>query len=282
MKPHAFLVPFAFLAMLGNASAQIQEAWQHPATLWQLSTLGSGMRLIEHMPFGGTTASSRVIRNLDLSVHRVLNYPAPPAGLQWSNMGYITEALFDTDPATIEFVMMATPIGGMGNSAVFVFREDGTEVFSLNPGSMSAMISMNSSYPIFTVDGQSYMLLYTNGPDGPPARLFTLPGTLPCMDCYGSPTASGIGLGEGPGVEAPSGFALFPNPTTASVNAELGTLRADALHVFDAAGQLARVVPVNGQRRVSFTTEGLAAGRFLVMAKREGVSVAALPLVIER
>ncbi len=240
------------------------------------------MRLVERMPFGTTAASSVVIRNLDLSIHRVLGFPDPPVGMQWNSMSYVTEDLFDTDPSTIEFVMVAGQVSGPGDYATFVFREDGTELFSQNPGSLTVSIGANSSYPIFTVDGQSYMLLFTSSVLGPPARLYALPGRLPCMDCYGSPTTSGIGLGDGPTVDGSSGFTLFPNPVSGTVNVELGNLRAEALHVFDAAGQLARVVPVKGQQRLSFTTEGMAQGRYLVMALRDGRSLAALPLVMER
>lgn len=132
------------------------------------------------------------------------------------------------------------------------------------------------------MDGQAYMVTYTSGPIGGPTRVFALPGALPCMDCYGTPTTSGIGLGDGTLSGGSSRITLFPNPASQAVTVALGGSTADAVSLHDAAGALLRTERTNGKQHVQLSTAGLAQGRYLVMVRRGGMPIATLPLVIER
>jgi hypothetical protein len=265
-----------------SASAQFNLVATSSTPLVPLKSLESGIKLITPMSAG---ANERVIRNLDLSLFRTLTFPAPPTGHQWTTCSYVTEALFDTEPSSIEFILMSTSVSGPGDIHFLVCRENGEVLFQQSPGAAVAGVGNGTTNfwdPVFVSEGIAYLLLHESGGFGVPARLYELPGTLPCMDCYGSPSSSGIGLGDGPIIDGTSGFALFPNPNSGMVNVDLGSLQADALHVLDAAGQLARIVPVNGQPRLSISTWGMAPGRYLVMALRDGRSLVSLPLVMER
>ena len=119
------------------AQAQFPIVGEHPGAIVHLNSLGSGTRLITRFQGNTPTAGSLTIYNLDLSVHRVLNFPPPPPGMSWANLQYITEELFDTDPTTIEFLMTAHTSDGPGNMSVHIFHEDGTELFSQVPGTLT-------------------------------------------------------------------------------------------------------------------------------------------------
>jgi hypothetical protein len=259
--------------------AQFVEIAQAPGVVIQISSLAYGTKLIDWFTGNQTDAGSLTIYNPDLSVYRVLNYPAPPDGMQWSSLGYVTETLFDTDESNIEFFMSATAIGDW-SEGIFIFREDGEQLFAQNPGSMFSIAGMGySGAPIFTSGGQTYMVVHGMGSTGP-SRIFTLPGTLPCMDCFGSPSNLQLGGFTEPGSR--SDILLFPNPAARSVTIALGGSQADAIAVLDAAGQLVRTERIGGRQRVELSTTGLAQGRYVVLVQRAGLRLVSLPLVIER
>jgi hypothetical protein len=275
-----------FFSGLGSSQAQFPEIAQHPGAVHQISSLSSGTRLIEHFTTNITTSGTRTIYNLDLTVHRVLVYPAPPAGMGWANMGYITEELFDTDPSTIEFTLTAGSISGPGNVASFVFREDGTELFQQNPGALVSGITGHQTgfSPIFMEGGQAYMVVFTTGMFGPPTRVYALPGTLPCMDCHGSPTTSGIILGEPDGIAPFPGLLLQPNPAQDALHVQLNgwAEQAQEILLLDAGGREVMRKRVTNSIAEELGIGHLPNGRYTVAATRNGFRVATAPLVIAR
>ncbi|HRH37679.1 MAG TPA: T9SS type A sorting domain-containing protein [Flavobacteriales bacterium] len=264
--------------------AQFPEVAQHPASIQELTSLSSGIRMIDWPVYGILTAGSRTIYNMDLSVHRVLNFPAPPSGMQWNNMSYITEELFDTDPSTIEFVLVAGPSGMPGDFATFVFREDGTELFSQNPGSFVASLGLTNSFPIFTANGQTYMVVFTTGVYGPPTHIYALPGSLPCMDCRGTPTISGLALDGGTVVDPTSGIAIFPNPAQSEVVVRFGDegQRADAITIVDGSGREVMRQRITNTASVTLSIDHITPGAYTVIPLSNGQQIGSLPLVITR
>ncbi len=214
-----------------------------------LTTLGSGQKFTSS--FVGS-AGTLTIYNTDLSVHRVLQWPPAPAGMNWSAIFWITEDLFDTDPSTIEFVLQAHNISEPPfGAAVGIYREDGTEIFfqdgtTLNNGHTGTYLG----YSIFNDNGVTKMLL-TSGPDLETATVYQLPGQLPCMNCTGSPQGSGLMNGTGPEVLGGDGIRLFPNPTNSELNVMIpdGSPAAN-IHLMDAAGRLVGVYPVSSGKNL--------------------------------
>lgn len=262
-----------------SGSAQFVEIAQAPGVVHQINSLAYGTKLIDALGVDLTTAGTLTVYNPDLSVYRVLSIPTAPAGMQWATIGYITETLFDLDETNIEFCLTAIG-GGISDQAVYIFREDGEQLFVQNPGSMFAYFGMGfSGAPIFTSDNQTYMVVHGGDLNGP-TRVYTLPGKLPCMDCYGSPSNLQLGGFTDPGSR--SDIVLFPNPAAQSVTVALGESQADAIAILDAAGQLVRNERIGGRQRVELSTSGLAQGRYIVMVQRAGLRLVSLPLVIER
>ncbi len=246
-----------------------------------LGSLSSGVHYIDIQT--PSTAGVRTIYSTDLSVYRVLNVPAPPANMYWSSMRFITDALFDTDPNTVEFVMTASNSNGPGDFATFIYREDGTELFSQVPGSMVSGIGgpTDSFGPIYTTDDGTFMVVHTTGVWGPPVNIYELPGSLPCRDCYNTPQPSQIGLG-GTNIEAvTSGMALFPNPSAQEVQVRLDPeVVFDRLVIMDTSGREVLSQPTNGVASMSLDISHLANGQYTVITTRNTVRVGTLPLTV--
>jgi hypothetical protein len=200
-------------------------------------------------------------------------------------MGYLTEELFDTDPATIEFTMVAMPINGSGNFASFVIREDGSVLFSQNPGSLTnGPLFVDSYGPIFSTPDGTFMMVHTSGVSGPPVNIYQLPGTLPCMDCYGSPQPGGIVTGGNDHSDPNSGMILFPNPAQQEVRVQFNTGSAtpDRIVVTDAAGRVVLRKATLGNALVILPISQLANGQYRVTAVQGERTIASLPLLITR
>lgn len=285
MTHHRNILPILFLLFsIRPAEAQITEVAEHPGGLTALRSLGSGVRLIEPWPSGIGVGGTRIIRNLDMSVHRVLNYPAAPPGMVWISMWYITEALFDNDPGTIEFIMVAGQNDVPPSNAVFVFREDGTQLFVLDPGNFNVQLggTYQGSDPVFMEQGAAYMVLDAGGWMNGPTKLFALPGTLPCFDCHGTPGASDINVGLTDAPAPPSGMTVHPNPGSTLVQVLLPGHPADALLVFDAGGRMVLRHAMNGATAAVLDIGHLRPGLYHVRSELHGLRSASVPLVVVR
>ncbi len=230
------LLYLLLVALAYPVKAQFPVVNTHPSALGMIGSLSSGWRLMEIANYASGT---RTIYDLDMSVYRVLNFPSPPSGMQWANMSFITEDLFDTDPSTIEFIMGAGTMNST-TSAIFVFREDGTELFQQNPAVFGISgTGIENFGPIYSVEGETFMALQANFQSGP-TTIYQLPGQLPCKDCTGSPTGSGVGLGLQDGGLSASSFSLYPNPTSTTLTLvrtpDIQMYRS--LEIFDAHGRL--------------------------------------------
>ncbi|MCC6400121.1 MAG: hypothetical protein IT227_05095 [Flavobacteriales bacterium] len=281
MKPPTLAYALLFA---GPLLAQYPLVNTSPQTIFVLGSLDSGTRYIGPFSPPDSLPGTRTIYHMDLTVDRVLNFPAPPPGMRWANMGYITEALFDTDPSTVEFTMVAMPSGGPGNFASFVFREDGTTLFSQNPGSLTnGPLFLDSYGPIFMTAQGTFMTVHTYGVNLGPVNIYQLPGTLPCMDCHGAPASEGLALSDGAvQSDMASGMTLLPNPAHQEVwvRFERDDRRADAIVLWDASGrEVLRTAAAPGP--VTRIAVGhLANGRYTVSALRDGGHRGSLPLVV--
>ncbi len=93
-----------------------------------------------------------------------------------------------------------------------MIREDGDFLFSQVPGNFTnGPLFVDAFGPVFSTPDGTFMTVHTVGVNGAPVNIYRLPGTLPCMDCYGSPqpeptVVGGIIQGAPP----PSGMILLP------------------------------------------------------------------------
>lgn len=91
----------SFLLMGTGLQAQINQVGTVPAQLLVVRSLATaGVKLYS------TTQNSLTLYNLDLSIYSTITYPALPLGYSYFGVLYITESTFDTDPSTIELMML--------------------------------------------------------------------------------------------------------------------------------------------------------------------------------
>lgn len=277
MNRPAFVAAACFLLL--HASAQITLESTATSNLRTLLSLQAGVKYIYNGPLQDTVT----VYNTDLSVHRHLLIPPPPSGYTWGNYyWYVTEALFDTDSATIEFMMSATG-PNPGSYHVAVLREDGTVLFTKTPGTFlgGAGDGTGLNATPFIVQTNTGAKLLLQAAILQPTELYALPGTLPCPQfCDGSlVTSGGEQLVPPPAPE----LLLFPNPTSegADVIYQLpqGTTSGDLIF-YNTQGQQVMQLPVdNGTDRVRVNTSMLAAGTYLYQL-RTGTEVIGGPRLV--
>lgn len=236
------------------------------AQILPLDTIAEGIRPLytlqdaglKYMPADVQGLTSANIYNQDLTVHRVLTIPPPPSGFNYNGMTYVTEDLFDTDPTTIEYMINAS--AGF-SFLTFVYREDGTEVFSANglPNGGLAQYLAGGYDPIVPTP-QGPVLHLSPMPLADEVRRYLLPGELPCLDC----TSMGItGMAEEPG----DGLDVlsFPNPAADQVTLEFNLpsdTRSGVLVLFDDQGRSVATRTVDASGRIQLNTASFANGMY--------------------
>ena len=240
------------------------------AQINEVGTLPDRLLVVRSLPTAGvklysTTSTSLTLYNLDLSTYNTITYPALPPGHSYFDVLYITESTFDTDPSTIELMMLTWDTNAVTGTRVI--RDDGTILFDepgLSFSGSTGYSELNAGPPLFTGEDEVTYMLLTSYPTNPPteSRLYELPGTLPCMDCS---TENGMGL-QGTGVITEEGeLVLFPNPASdmIQVNYSFPTGASKGhLMVTDASGRLVANVPLDGSGQASMQLAGHANGHY--------------------
>ncbi len=276
------LFTLPLLLSIPLARAQFPVITQTSEGFRALSSLGSGTKLFRGFDAGSGQAT---ILNLDLSVHRVLNFPAAPANMYWSEINYITEELFDNDPATIEFMLVAYDEQTSLNGAIFVYRENGTEVFSQMPGAIEGSFTGGTMgfAPIFQDGDQAYMIVRQSPFDGP-ITYYALPGTLPCMDCHGAPTTAGLVTGGLGSNMFSTGMVLYPNPAASEVvlSCTACQMSVGTVSIVDAVGRTAAEHVFLGAERQPISLGDMPAGAYVCVVTVDGRTKARLPFQVVR
>lgn len=276
------LVVIACVALV-QAKPQITLEATATTTLRTLLSLKAGPKLIQSGIMLDTTAMATItIYNFDLTAYRHLLVPPPPAGYTWTGAyGNVTEALFDTDSTTLEYMMTASgPNPGAFHFAVI--REDGAVLFSKTPGmSLSALGDQdyNSSPSVVQTSTGAKLLLQNT--IGAPTEVYALPGSVPCLPvCDGS-----LITGVGEQVAPPAGPELFVYPNPANEGAEVlyqlpqGSGSAELIF-YNTAGQQVLQLPVQpNSERTHISTAQLPAGTYLYQL-RTGTEVIGGPRLV--
>ncbi|MBP6575179.1 MAG: T9SS type A sorting domain-containing protein [Flavobacteriales bacterium] len=223
-------------------SAQITQTGTYYERLGFVHTLTTGPKLLHH------NDTSLTLFEPDMTVYATLTYPAPPAGYFYTfHPMYITETLFDTDPQNFEFVMT---IASGGNAyGTMVIRQDGTVLLTDTTHSPAAQYGGDyftgtpgiSNTPIGTIMVLCDPMTF---PQDLGCVMYTLPGTLPCLDCTGPILMDGDAV-----VPASSGLQAFPDPASSQITFMLASAirsRSADLQVMAADGRLVHEEPMTG------------------------------------
>ena len=237
-----------------HASAQVQIAgWDIMKR--SVLTLGDVEPKLVDLTVSGDSLN---MWNFDMTLYRTLHLPPLPPNYNYLAFSYFTRDLFDTDPNTIEFLAMETFAVA---SRVEVIREDGTVLFTQDPGrfpNLSGAFDPTWQY-VFNDGTDTYMHLDVTFNTG--SRLYLLPGHLPCTVCG---ELQEVGMAPGP--HAAMRATVFPNPADGTATVILGDLAgatASDLVLVDGSGRIIRRIPIaSGAERVSITTSQVPAGTY--------------------
>lgn len=278
MKRIVLLSAF-FITVASSSLAQITPVGTLPAWLMVVRSLPSaGVKLFS------TSSNGVVLYNLDLTVYTTITYPALPPGYSYFDVVSFTENTFDTDPMSIELMMLT--MSGNGVSGTRVLRDDGTILLSELGHAPSAQAGIGEPYAkpaVFEGDNGIAYLVLTSYPTNPPteSKVFQLPGVVPCIDCAGG---GNMTVGEGDR-NATGSLTLFPNPSASNVTVNY-SLPVDAtaprLLVQDAGGRLIRNVALNGSGNSTLELGGLSPGTYSVTLVADGQVLATQLLTVGR
>jgi len=245
-------------ALLSASNAQITPVGSAPGIMLVVRSLpNAGVKLYSD------SHTSLVLYNLDLTPYLTITYPAPPVQWHYYSVLYLTESTFDTDPATIEVMLLMT--NEEGTSGTRIITQDGTILFNDTTQASSAgtgYSELNGRPSLFTgEDGFTYMIL-TNSVPPNGSQLYRLPGELPCLDCTGVPSLGFAPVASG----SLSELAVSPNPTMDMVNISYrlpsGTHLA-TLRVSNAAGQEVGRTALDIGGRTTISLAGHARGTYI-------------------
>ena len=255
----------------------------------------NAVRLVRTLPSVGPkfmtyTNVGFTLFDLDGTTHLSVAYPPAPAGYLWPFDGpwYVTEDLFDLDATTVEFVIQVPSSGG-GASAFAVLREEGTMLFwgpgkFVLPSTLGPFDILTASPWIFNTPQGAIMSL--KDAEGA-ATIYQLPGSLPCLQCDGTLSPSGLELGEEPAGQAiEQGTFVFPNPASTSSEIVFGTSQGTtvlAVQLIGAGGALVKrfLVP-NGADRLSVGVGDVATGVYSYRLETDKGIVPGSRLVVVR
>ncbi|MBL8001907.1 MAG: T9SS type A sorting domain-containing protein [Flavobacteriales bacterium] len=259
MKRAPLILTLALVVSTELAHAQITLLGTANQTLQvRRSLVSAGTKFLK------ADTASLTLYNLDFSTFLTINYPPAPAGYTYSGEMralYITEALFDNDPATVEVIALLkfqNQLKGMR-----VIRQDGSVLFEdLNywVGLTAGSHGLNDSPAIFTAeDGNTYMVL-TNGSAGNSTKLYQLPGNLPCLACDGTIS----GFADNGSVES-GNLVLYPNPSTTELNLRypIDTEPGSEIRIIDLQGRIVIAARTNAEGSNVLSLNELAQGQYI-------------------
>lgn len=156
------------------------------------------------------------IYDLNLNLYTTINIPAVATGSAYS-VTYISDNLFDLNN-DIEYVVTKHMSGG-NISKVFVFKDNGTQIFYRDSAALSgngvsdAFYNYNGIFFNGTSAKMKIARISSTVTASKPVKweLYTLPGVLPCIQC--SATGTVLGKSELSG-NSLSEATFYPNPVT--------------------------------------------------------------------
>ncbi len=150
-----------------------------------------------------------VLYNLNHSVFRTFSIPTLPTIASQISVRYVSEELFNTNPADIEYMVYYTDTIGpfTGVPHITVFDELGNILFDRDSAviSNSEFSPVQASQGIVATPSGAKMLLhlayFTE------LEIYSLPGILPCQECIGGVIS---GIAQSPAID--NNQQQLPNP----------------------------------------------------------------------
>lgn len=209
------------------------------------------------------------LTDLDLTPYASCVYPTLPTGYYYFTIPeYITSALFDNDPESIEYMIKIHNEDYSRYGTLIARMDGGVLLLDTVHGTAGANGSVDLiSFPsiVQTPTGAVLVLI-----GGTPAQtlLFALPGSLPCIDNCSNGSTGLIGHHR-----SSATLNIWPNPASGEVQvltSDLG-VSSTTLSVYNALGELAATCSARSPGVFSFSTASLPSGEYqLVVGAGKG------------
>lgn len=200
--------------------------------------------------------------NLNHSLWKTISFPSLTGGVgSMPQVFYISEELFNTNPADIEYFVIYTDTNmfPIGHSAVI--DETGNVLVSKDTTQIQGVSHYgNEDFISYTPVGVK-MIIWQENTKG--AWVYSLPGTLPCHDCTNG-TTTGIMTGNnGTNTER---LMSYPNPTSGLTTIEYvlpqGSVVAELVFYTLTGQEVKRFKVTNAFHNILISTADLDAGTY--------------------
>lgn len=252
------LIVLLLITVSINSFAQITLEHSYPMD-------GAYLRLVKLSSSGykyvANDTNSIYLYNLNHTVFRTISIPHSPGELTYGHFYpmYISEELFNTNPADIEYLLCINP---GAYTKCRIYNEAGNLLFSQDSIYINAndIFGVGNEYFVsYTPSGYKMILIKMNVGN----QVYSLPGFLPCQDCTNSVVTSLVTENNG---NKSGNISNYPNPnkgeTTIEYTLPQGTTTAD-LVIYNLTGQeLKRYKVTNAFHDILISTNELDAGTY--------------------
>lgn len=264
------------LASPANAQLTLEHvetgSWLMPAELEN-----NGLKYIRYEivndAFVGLTDSLRLY-NADYTPWRTIALPdgAVPCagqGIQGLNLFYLSDALFDTDPSDVEFMVLFLCIGN--SAGVGVYNEDGTPLLEESYAATWEYFSSYKYYSIYNSSDGVKLNLITYDPNAPNnvitgTKIWSLPGTFITQVAPNAPPADLL--------------VAYPNPSSGALHVRAP--EAFTIEVTDLQGRLVQGPTRAGQDRTALQLSGDEGVYLLHVRDANGMLLGVRQVVLSR
>lgn len=249
-----FFYTFSLIALLAAPAAHAQitpeKVYAGYGEVIRLSTGDYKYQLTVRDATAAAALNRVMVYNLNHSIYKQLTVPSIGAAYQADDVQYVSDALFDTNPGTLEYVV------NFGSSQVAMPHK--SVIFSETGSQLAVFDSTNYYVSVYNTSAGAKLLTTTRVYNGTTniitreySRVYGLPGRLALR------TAT-------PALADAAG--AYPNPaqSTVALPYAVPANTTGTLKVFDASGRLAASYQVDGHvDRLALSTRDLRPGVYV-------------------
>lgn len=199
-----------------------------------------------------------VLYNMNHTVYTTITIPNQPSGNYNYVVTWISDELFNTNPADIEYILTYTSISS-GIPHTRVYDQTGNLLLARDTFVLNNTLSQEGVPVYGVVHTSSGVKLLLRNQLTYASVVYSLPGVLPCSMCDGGVIAGMQQSPSGPSANQQQMPAPYPNPTTSNTTIpyELPSgIRTGQMVIYDLAGREVKRYSVTN----AFTTLEIAGG----------------------
>lgn len=219
--------------------------------------------------------------NLNHTVFKTITIPTFSTGINHCQIYYLSEELFNTNSADVEYFINYTGTTNQSLGHCAVVDELGNILFARDSTVISGGLGYgNEDFIVPTANGTKMIIwsnLYTNNN----GWVYSLPGTLPCHDCTNGVTSSRTTVNNN--LQA-NEIKNYPNPatneTTVAYSLPQGVTNADLVFYNITGQEVKRFKVTNAFKDILISTADLEAGTYYYQIQAPGINSSGKKMVV--